>query len=160
VFLIVGCNSDEQVAAHKNKCVMTHVERCEAIRHCRWVDKIAPDAPWVLTREFLAAHEVDYVAHDEDPYVSAGVDDVYQLAKDMGACRAGATRADLPLTAGAGMFLPTRRTPGVSTSELLERIVQKYRRRDFDAKLEKMGAGELKAAGSDYDDGSDDEPAE
>jgi hypothetical protein len=27
VFLIVGCNSDEQVAAHKNKCVMTHAER-------------------------------------------------------------------------------------------------------------------------------------
>jgi choline-phosphate cytidylyltransferase len=43
----------------------------------------------------------------------------------------------------------------VSTSELLERIVKKYRQRDFDSKLEKLGHAELKAAGSDYDDGSD-----
>lgn len=56
-----------------------------------------------------------------------------------------------------GKFLPTRRTPGVSTSELLERIVLKYRMRDFDSKLEKMGHAELKAAGSDYDDYPSDE---
>jgi hypothetical protein len=57
-----------------------------------------------------------------------------------------------------GKFIPTRRTPGVSTSELLERIVRKYRGRDFDAKLEKLGHADLKAAGSDYDDGSDSDP--
>jgi hypothetical protein len=51
-----------------------------------------------------------------------------------------------------GKFLPTRRTPGVSTSELLERIVAGYRKREFDAKLEKIGARELKAEGSDFDD--------
>jgi choline-phosphate cytidylyltransferase len=53
-----------------------------------------------------------------------------------------------------GRFIPTRRTPGVSTSELLERIVSGYRKRDWDAKLEKIGHPELKAAGSDYDDSS------
>lgn len=53
-----------------------------------------------------------------------------------------------------GKFVPTRRTPGVSTSELLERIVSGYRKRDFDKKLEKMGHAELKAEGSDYDDRS------
>src|SRR5882762_5298431 len=52
----------------------------------------------------------------------------------------------------AGKFMPTRRTPGVSTSELLERIVSGYRKRDFDKKLERMGHAELKAEGSDYDD--------
>jgi hypothetical protein len=50
-----------------------------------------------------------------------------------------------------GKFIPTRRTPGVSTSELLERIVSGYRRRDFDEKLAKMGHAELRAEGSDYD---------
>jgi choline-phosphate cytidylyltransferase len=84
VFLIVGCNSDEQVAANKNKCVMNHAERCEAIRHCRWVDKIVPEAPWVMTREFLDKYEIDYVAHDEDPYAGAGHADVYQIVKDLG----------------------------------------------------------------------------
>lgn len=47
--------------------------------------------------------------------------------------------------------MPTRRTPGVSTSELLERIVSGYRNRDFDEKLTKMGHSELRAEGSDYD---------
>jgi len=51
-----------------------------------------------------------------------------------------------------GRFIPTRRTPGVSTSELLERIVSGYRKRDFDDKLVKMGHSELKAEGSDYDE--------
>jgi choline-phosphate cytidylyltransferase len=51
-----------------------------------------------------------------------------------------------------GKFIPTRRTPGVSTSELLERIVSGYRKRDWDAKLVKMGHAELTAEGSDYDE--------
>ena len=40
----------------------------------------------------------------------------------------------------------------MSTSELLERIVSRYRARGFDKKLRKMGHGELAAEGSDYDD--------
>jgi len=51
-----------------------------------------------------------------------------------------------------GKFIPTRRTPGISTSSLLERIVKGYRQRDFDKKLEKMGHAELMAQGSDYED--------
>lgn len=53
-----------------------------------------------------------------------------------------------------GKFIPTRRTPGVSTSELLERIVSGYRKRDFDEKLTRMGHAELRAEGSDYDEQS------
>ncbi|KAH9922341.1 uncharacterized protein BXZ73DRAFT_79735 [Epithele typhae] len=121
VHLLVGVNSDEQ---------------CEAVRHCRWVDEIIPDAPWVLDAAFIEKiqHQIDYVAHDEDPYASGVHDDVYAFVKN------------------AGKFLPTRRTPGVSTSELLERIVSGYRLRVFDKKLIKMGHPELKAEGSDYDD--------
>lgn len=108
--------------------------RCEAVRHCRWVDEVVQEAPWVIDADFLDKWEIDYVAHDEDPYLSAGHDDVYALSKSQ------------------GKFLPTRRTPGVSTSDLLERIVSGYRKREFDSKLEKIGHAELKAEGSDYDD--------
>lgn len=51
-----------------------------------------------------------------------------------------------------GQFLPTRRTPGVSTSDLLARIISGYRQRDFDKKLERMGHEELKAEGSNFED--------
>ncbi|KAJ7248890.1 hypothetical protein B0H12DRAFT_1123218 [Mycena haematopus] len=134
VYLLVGVNSDEQVIEHKARGVMTHAERLEAARHCRWVDEIVADAPWIIDQAFLDKYQIDYVAHDEEPYAASGHEDVYSYCK------------------GLGKFIPTRRTPGVSTSELLERIVSGYRHRAFDAKLVKMGHAELRAEGSDYDD--------
>ncbi|THH17485.1 hypothetical protein EW146_g3336 [Bondarzewia mesenterica] len=134
VYLLVGVNSDEQVKEHKFSCIMSHAERCEAARHCRWVDEVVPEAPWVIDEAFVEKYQIDYVAHDENPYVSAGHEDVYSFVKSQ------------------GKFIPTRRTPGVSTSSLLERIVKGYRKRDFDKKLEKMGHAELMAQGSDYEE--------
>jgi len=103
------------------------------------VDEVVPDAPWVIDAAFIDKYNIDYVAHDEEPYLSAGHEDVYGFVKSL------------------GKFIPTRRTPGISTSTLLERIVKSYRKRDFDKKLEKMGHAELMAQGSDYEDkgGSD-----
>jgi glycerol-3-phosphate cytidylyltransferase-like family protein len=73
--------------------------------------QVVEDAPWVIDQEFLDQHSVDYVAHDEAPYEGsvAGQSDIYRFVKDL------------------GKFLPTRRTDGVSTSELLQRIVEEYR---------------------------------
>ena len=51
-----------------------------------------------------------------------------------------------------GKFLPTRRTPGISTSDLLARLVSGYRHRAWDKKLEKMGLRQLMAEGSDWDE--------
>lgn len=133
VHLLVGVCSDEQVHQHKARTVMNHAERLEAVRHCRWVDEVVEDAPWVIDAAFIERHQIDYVAHDEEAYQSAGHHDVYQFAKD------------------EGRFLPTRRTPGVSTSELIERMVKGYRNRMFDPKLVKMGRADLQAEGSEYD---------
>ncbi len=45
----------------------------------RWVDEVIPDAPWVVTPEFLEQHNIDFVAHDDLPYADASgaCDDVY-----------------------------------------------------------------------------------
>ncbi|KAL1699728.1 hypothetical protein EV121DRAFT_264891 [Schizophyllum commune] len=124
VHLLVGVCSDVLVHRYKAMTVMTHAERLEAVRHCRWVDEVVADAPWIIDQAFLDKWQIDYVAHDEAPYpVKAGgedampSEDVYAFVKEQ------------------GKFLPTRRTPGVSTSDLLERIVTGYRRGEFDGKL-------------------------
>ncbi|KAM0786146.1 hypothetical protein ACM66B_006954 [Microbotryomycetes sp. NB124-2] len=124
-YLLVGVCSDELVRKYKASPVLTSAERYESVRHCKWVDEVVEDAPWQVDEEFMRAHQIDYVAHDEEPYVSAGSDDVYAYAKSIGA------------------FLPTRRTNGVSTSELLQRIVEGYREGDYDNKLLKLGHPEL-----------------
>ncbi len=42
---------------------MQDVERYESLRHCRWVDEVVKDAPWVLTDEFLIEHDVRRSLH-------------------------------------------------------------------------------------------------
>ncbi|KAL1407129.1 choline-phosphate cytidylyltransferase [Vanrija albida] len=133
VHLIVGVCSDALCAGHKSAPAMTHAERCEAVRHCRWADEVFPDAPWVVDQDFIDKYEIDYIAHDELVYPSKDMEDVYTFAK------------------GQGKFLPTRRTPSISTSDLLERIVRGYRDGFFDSKLEKNGQIELLAADVDWD---------
>lgn len=84
VQLLVGVCSDDLCASHKSAPSMTHAERCEAVRQCRWVDEVIPDAPWVVDQEFLDKHGIDYIAHDELVYPSKDHEDVYAFAKSQG----------------------------------------------------------------------------
>ncbi|KAH8521261.1 hypothetical protein H0E87_002352 [Populus deltoides] len=95
---------------YKGKTVMTDQERYESLRHCRWVDEVIPDAPWVITQEFLDKHRIDYVAHDSLPYADASGagKDVYEFVKSV------------------GRFKETKRTDGISTSDIIMRIVKDY----------------------------------
>lgn len=84
VHLLVGCCSSELVLKHKAQPVMHSEERYESLRHVKWVDEVIEDAPWTVDQEFIDKWEIDYVAHDEEPYVSAGSEDVYAFAKSIG----------------------------------------------------------------------------
>ena len=88
---------------------MTDQERYEALRHCRYVDEVVIDAPWTLDNEFLELHKIDFVAHDDAPYtIGSSAEDVYDFVKKR------------------GMFVATQRTEGVSTSDIVARIVRDY----------------------------------
>ena len=52
--------------------------------------------------------QIDFVAHDDLPYNTGDTDDIYKEVKDM------------------GRFVANQRTPGVSTSDLISRIVKNY----------------------------------
>ncbi|KAL2635523.1 hypothetical protein R1flu_007002 [Riccia fluitans] len=109
-YLLVGCCSDALTHKYKGKTVMSEAERYESLRHCKWVDEVIEDAPWVVTQEFLDKHNIDFVAHDALPYVdtTGAGKDVYEFVKK------------------AGRFKETQRTDGVSTSDLIMRIVKDY----------------------------------
>lgn len=109
-YLLVGCCNDETTHQFKGKTVMNEAERYESLRHCKWVDEVIPDAPWVVNQEFLDKHKIDFVAHDALPYADASGagNDVYEFVK------------------AAGKFKETQRTDGISTSDIIMRIVKDY----------------------------------
>lgn len=111
-YLVVGCCSDEMTHRLKGRTVMSEDERYESLRHCKWVDEVVEDAPWVLDDDFIEKHQIDYVCHDALPYGDASGEsdegDVYARIKKM------------------GKFLETTRTDGISTSDLIIRIIAQY----------------------------------
>lgn len=111
-FLLYSVCSDAETHKRKGKTVMTDIERYESVRHCKWVDEVVEAAPWFVNQEFIDKYQIDYIAHDAEPYQSTESGDVYAFAK------------------AQGRFLPTQRTGGISTSDLITRIV-----RDYDAYL-------------------------
>lgn len=63
------------------------------------------DRNWFLHLYYL---QIDFVAHDEEPYTTGSGEDVYAFLKEK------------------GMFVATQRTEGVSTSDIVARIVKDY----------------------------------
>lgn len=101
--LVVGVTGDEETHRRKGLTVMSGAERAETLRHCKWVDEVIENCPWIVTSEFLDANQLDYVAHDDLPYGADEGDDIYQPIK------------------ASGKFLVTQRTEGVSTTGLITR---------------------------------------
>lgn len=108
VFLIVGVCNDELTLKYKGNTVMNEKERYESIRQCKYVDEVIENAPWEVSLEFLEEHQIDYVAHDDAPYVCEGCEDVYGFLKKI------------------GRFIPTKRAAKISTTLLITRILKNY----------------------------------
>ncbi|THY52673.1 hypothetical protein D6C99_04066 [Aureobasidium pullulans] len=108
VHLLVGVTGDKETHRRKGLTVLSGKERAETVRHCKWVDEVIEDCPWIVDVEFLEKHEIDYVAHDDIPYGADEGDDIYKPVKEK------------------GMFLVTQRTEGVSTTGIITKIVRDY----------------------------------
>jgi cytidyltransferase-like protein len=105
VELVVGVCSDADTYREKGIMIMNEEERLESARHCKWTDEVYLPAPWEPTLEFLKSLNCDFIAHDAIPYGSADSADVYAPFKD------------------AGCFLPTLRSEGISTSDIIKRVL-------------------------------------
>lgn len=107
-FLIVGVCNDELTHRLKGRTVMNGKERAESLRHCKWVDEVVENAPWIVTEEFMVEHNIEFVAHGDDIILDENGEDIYKFVKEK------------------GHYKTIQRTEGISTSDIILRIVKDY----------------------------------
>lgn len=86
---------------------MNEKERIHSVKANKWVDEIIHPFPWIPTKKWLDDHNIDFIVHDPEPYKIGDLEDCYGEMKE------------------AGMFLPNLRTKGLSTTDLITRILKK-----------------------------------
>jgi cytidyltransferase-like protein len=103
--LLVGIHSDDDVRSYKRTPVMTMDERVAVVRGCRYVDEVIPNAPRRVTRDWIERYGIGLVVHGDD-FDRDRLMEMYGDPAEMGILRT------VPYT------------PGISTSELRERLAR------------------------------------
>jgi len=106
VELFVGVHTDEDIKRHKGPPVMNEQERYEAVRSCKWVDHVIEGAPYVTEVSVLKQHGIDYCVHGEDISFDENGEDTYKYIHE------------------AGMMLIVKRTEGVSSTDIVDRMLK------------------------------------
>lgn len=106
--LVVGIPKDETTLKYKGSVILKDYERVESLKHCTHVDEIIFGAPWIVTQEFIKKYRIDFIAHDPAPYPFGNSPDIYGPFKLK------------------NIFIPTKRTVGISTTQIVTHIVKDY----------------------------------
>ncbi|CAJ2502897.1 Uu.00g102910.m01.CDS01 [Anthostomella pinea] len=121
--LYVGVHSDEAILENKGPTVMNLHERLAAVDACRWVTQSVAHAPYVTELSFISHFGCKYVVHGDDITSDSNGEDCYRFVKQ------------------AGRFKVVKRTPSISTTDLVGRMLL-CTRTHFIKSLQKMLAGE------------------
>ncbi|KAJ1267803.1 hypothetical protein BS78_07G086100 [Paspalum vaginatum] len=129
--LVVGVVSDEEIVANKGPPVLSMEERLTLVSGLKWVDEVIPNAPYEITEEFMNTlfnkYSIDYIIHGDDPCLLPDGTDAYALAKKV------------------GRYKQIKRTEGVSSTDIVGRILLTFKQKDSDTDVnvavdEKAGA--------------------
>ncbi|KAI1487955.1 ethanolamine-phosphate cytidylyltransferase [Biscogniauxia mediterranea] len=103
--LYVGVHSDEDILENKGPTVMNLQERLAAVEACRWVTRSVAHAPYVTELAFISHFGCKYVVHGDDITSDSNGEDCYRFVKQ------------------AGRFKVVKRTPSISTTDLVGRML-------------------------------------
>lgn len=104
-YLIVGVHSDEEVRQNKGPPVLTEEERYKMVRSVKWVDEVVEGAPYVTQLQTMDENQAEFCVHGDDITLDADGNDTYHIVKD------------------AGRYKECKRTQGVSTTDLVGRML-------------------------------------
>ena len=106
--LVAGIHSDEEIEQNKGPPVMKFAERLEVLQSCKWVDEVVTGVPYNVSAymdNIINKHNCDFIVHGDDPSLNADGTDAYAAIK------------------AAGRFRMIKRTEGISTTELVGRML-------------------------------------
>jgi ethanolamine-phosphate cytidylyltransferase len=103
--LVVGVHSDAEILRNKGPPVMNEEERYAAVRACQWADEVVEDAPYTTSLDVMDKYNCDFCVHGDDIVMNADGQDTYGVVK------------------AAGRFKTIPRTQGVSTTQLVNRML-------------------------------------
>ncbi|KAF1358685.1 hypothetical protein EJ07DRAFT_179386 [Lizonia empirigonia] len=103
--LLVGVHSDEAILENKGPTVMRLNERVMAVEACRWATKAVPHAPYVTSLPWISHYGCHFVVHGDDITSDSDGKDCYRYVK------------------AAARFKVVKRTPGISTTDLVGRML-------------------------------------
>lgn len=104
-YLVVGVHTDEEISKHKGPPVFNEMERYRMVKGIKWVDEVVEGAPYVTTVETLDKYDCDFCVHGDDITLTAEGKDTYAEVKE------------------AGRYKECKRTPGISTTDLVGRML-------------------------------------
>lgn len=104
-YLIAGVHGDADIMQNKGKPVMDQVERALMISSVRWVDAVVEDVPYGNVLQTLDKHNCNFCVHGDDIARDAEGNDIYAECKEK------------------NRFRECKRTEGISTTELIDRIL-------------------------------------
>lgn len=111
-YLIVGVLADEVVEEYKRTPILTLDERVRVIAACKYVDEVVVAPPLRLTDEMVKQYQIDYVVHGDD-FNKDLLEDQYGVSLKL------------------GIFRTVPYTPGVSSTDIIKRIVSRYDAGEF-----------------------------
>ncbi|PSR83504.1 hypothetical protein BD289DRAFT_281606 [Coniella lustricola] len=103
--LYVGVHSDESILENKGPTVMDLQERLAAVDACRWVTRSVSRAPYVTQLSWITHYGCRFVVHGDDITSDSSGEDCYRFVKE------------------AGRFKVVKRTPAISTTDLVGRML-------------------------------------
>eukprot|EP00438_Fugacium_kawagutii_P032886 Skav209402 [mRNA] locus=scaffold1671:9298:13511:- [translate_table: standard] len=112
--LVVGIHSDQEIAENKSMPVMEQAERYRLLDHIKWIDEILYDVPYSPEIATLERARADFCIHGDDMPVNS-----------QGFCAYDEMR-------NAGRLRIIKRTEGVSTTDLIGRLLTLSRNQPTD----------------------------
>lgn len=104
--LVVGIHSNAEILRQKGPPVMSDEERLATVRACKWVDEVVFDTPYCPSVALLDSLNCDFCVHGDDDALAADGTDAFAELK------------------AAGRMAIVKRTEGVSTTDLVNRLLQ------------------------------------